>query len=180
MVCFVSVGQSFHSDRFLSIEKVTYYSRTQKAAMGPSATRQVLRCLKYSGGGQIPILPLTEEDSRRSPLYSLAREDPEYTGQSEEQRASELASEWMGPGPWPLRFNVEVASAYNMLRPTTMNKKGNITVSHVLKVIIRVEKGDTGDSEGLKKRKIYDIVVQYPVHILSVSIYTVRCVALDD
>ena len=148
--------------------------------MGPSATRQVLRCLRYSSGGQIPILPLSEEDPRRSPLYALAREDLEYTGQSEEERASELASEWMGPGPWPLRFNVEISNARNMLRPTSMNKKGNITVCHALKVIIRVEKADTGDVEGLKKRKVYDIVVQYPVHLLSVSIRIVWCAVIFE
>ena len=145
----------------------------KKAGINQNATRQVLRCLKYPGGSQIPILPLTEEDPRKSPLYALAREDLEYTGQSEGERASELASEWMGPGPWPLRFNVEISTAYNMLRPTNMNKKGDITVCHTLKLIIRVEKGVTGDGDESKKRKLYDIVVQYPVHILSVSI----CVA---
>jgi hypothetical protein len=152
----------------------------QRAAMGPSSTRQVLRCLKYPGGGQVPILPLSGEELRKSPLYSLVREDLEYTGQSEAERASDLTSEWMGPGPWPLRFNVEVSSGYNMLRPTTMNKKGNITVSHALKVIIRVEKDDTCDGDGLKKRKMYDIVVQYPIHILSVSIYIAWCVGVSE
>ena len=175
MVCFIFVGKASvlaaHLPLF-SIEKVTYY-QMQKAAIGPSATRQVLCCLKYPSGNQTPILPL-REDLRKSPLYALVRDDLEYTGQSEEERASELASEWMGPGPWPLRFNVDISSAYNMLRPTNMNKKGNITVCHALKVIIRVEKGTTGDSDGSKK-KLYDIVVQYPVHLLSVSIYIMRC-----
>jgi len=100
-------------------------------------------------------------------LYALAREDLKYTGQSEEERASELASEWMGPGPWPLRFSVDISGAYSTLRPTSMNKKGNITVGHTLKIIIRVEKGDSVDAEGSKRKKVYDIVVQYPVHLLS-------------
>ncbi|KAF9643117.1 hypothetical protein BDM02DRAFT_3132643 [Thelephora ganbajun] len=146
-------------------EKVTYYAQMQKAARAPSATRQVLFCLKYPEKSRIPILPLTEEDPQRSPLYALVREDLEYTGQSEEERATELASEWIGPGPWPLRFNVKVSSTYGILHPTNMNKKGNITVSHALKVIIRVEKGSTGDED--PKKKVYDIVIQYPVHLLS-------------
>lgn len=112
-----------------------------------------------------------EDDPWRSPLYALVHDDLEYTGQSEEERASELASAWMGPGPWPLRFNVDISNVYGMLRPTNMNRKGNITVCHVLKVIIRVEKGDTGETDGTKKRKLFDIVIQYPVHLLSVSIY---------
>ena len=57
-----------------------------------------------------------------------------------------------------------------------MNKKGNITVCHTLKIIIRVEKGDSDDVEGSKRKKVYDIVVQYPVHLLSASI----CIELCD
>jgi len=152
-----------------------YYAQMQK---GPSATRQVLCCLKYPGGGHTPILPLTEEDPRKSPLYALVREDLEYTGQSLEERASELTSEWMGPGPWPLRFNVEIPNTYRALRPTNMNRKGNITVCHALKVIIRVEKGDTGDADDSKKKRVYDIVIQYPVHLLSVSFHIAWCVMM--
>ena len=142
-----------------------------KVVKTPSATRQVLCCLKHPDKNQTPLLPLAERDHRKSPLYSLVHEDLEYTGQSEEERASELISEWMGPGPWPLRFNVEIASTHGSLHPTNMNKKGNITVSHVLKVMIRVEKEDAGDADDSKKKKVYDIVIQYPFHLLSVSIY---------
>ena len=142
----------------------------QRVSKTPTATRRTLCSLKYPDRSNTPILPLTEEDPRKSPLYTLVHEDLEYTGQSEEERASELASQWMGPGPWPLRFNVEISNPYGMLRPTSMNKKGNITVCHALKVIIRVEKGDTVDVDGSKKRRVYDIVIQYPVHLLSVSV----------
>ena len=56
-----------------------------------------------------------------------------------------------------------------------MNKKGNIIVSHVLKIIIRVEKGNADDADGLK---MYDIVIQYPIHLLSVSIHVTRRVVI--
>lgn len=141
----------------------------QNIAKAPATTRHVLCCLKRPEKPRAPILPLTDEDLRKSPLYTLVREDLKYTGQSEGERASELASEWMGPGPWPLRFNVEILGSYGILHPTNMNKKANITVCHTLKVIIRVEKGDSDDADGSKK-KVYDIVIQYPVHLLSVSI----------
>jgi len=140
-----------------------------RVAKSPSATRQVLCCLKYPEKSRTPILPLPEEDPRKSPLYNLIHEDLVYTGQSQEERASQLTSEWMGPGPWPLRLNVEIASTLGSLHPTTMNKEGNITVYHVLKIIIRAEKGDIGGAEDSKK-KMYDIVIQYPIHLLSVSV----------
>ena len=58
-----------------------------------------------------------------------------------------------------------------------MNKEGNITVCHVLKVIIRVEKGGKGDGNDTKK-KMYDIIIQYPFHLLSVSTYLTRYVVI--
>ena len=125
--------------------------------------------MKYPEKNRAPILPLTEEDPRKSPLYHLVHEDLEYTGQSEEERASQLTSEWMGPGPWPLRMNVEIAGTYGSLHPTNMNQQGNITVCHILKIIIRAEKGDAGGTEDSKK-KMYDIIIQYPFHLLSVSV----------
>lgn len=147
----------------------------QKVAKAPKATRQVLYCLKDPEKGHTPILPLTETDPRKSPLYALVREDLEYTGQPEEERAAELATEWMGPGPWPLRFNVEIVNTCGALRPTNMNKKGNITVSHMLMITMRIEKAPTDEGEGGSKRRLYDIIIQYPIHLLSVSISHVWC-----
>ena len=74
-------------------------------------------------------------------VYSRSRR-PQQT--SEEEHASELALEWMDPGPWPLQFSVEISGAYSTLHPTSMNKKGNITVCHTLKIIIWVEEGISG------------------------------------
>jgi hypothetical protein len=84
----------------------------------------------------------------------------------------------MGPGPWPLRLNVEVAGTNGSLHPTNMNRKGNITINHVLKIIIRVEKGGVGDVDGSKKKKVYDIVIQYPIHLLSVRIHIAWCIVI--
>lgn len=150
-------------------EKVTYFSEMQKVAKAPKATRQVLCSLKYPDKARAPILPLTEEDPRKSPLYVLVGEDFLYSGRDEAESAEELIAEWMSPGPWPLRFNAEIINTYGALRPTNMNKKGNITVSHVLTIIIRVEKGNTDEEDGgsPKKQKLYDIIIQYPIHLLS-------------
>lgn len=150
-----------------------YLSEMQEVAKAPKATRQVLFSLKYPDRARTPVLPLTEGDPRKSPLYALLREDFLFSGGDEVESASELTAEWMGPGPWPLRFNVEIINNYGALRPTNMNKKGNITVSHVLTIIIRVEKGsvDEEDGESPKKHKLYDIIIQYPIHLLSVSTF---------
>jgi len=130
------------------------------------ATRHILCCLQCANKGptSTPVLPLTEEYLEDSPLYALVSDDLQYTGQTIEERASELRTEWKGPGPWSLRFDLEVPKAYGGPRPTDMGKTGGITVSHLLTVIIRAEKGNTG---GVQGRKGYDIILRYPIHLLS-------------
>jgi len=74
-------------------------------------------------------------------------------------------------------MNVEISNNCGSLRPTSMNKKGNITVCHVLKIIIRAEKENAGGAEDSKK-KTYDIIIQYPFHLLSVSVRIMWCVMI--
>lgn len=130
-----------------------------------------------------PILPLTG-DLRDSPLYALVRENIRYEGQTKEERTLELQSEWMKPGPWTLCLDVEIPNAHATLHPTNMSRQGDITVSHVLMITIRVEKkvAGTGDRSDRPKRRVYDIVLQYPIRLLSVNIPILCAVVLkaDD
>ena len=73
----------------------------------------------------------------------------------------------MGPGPWTFRKELQLPKTG--LHPTNKNKRSNIPISHTLKVIFRVQRGDDMEIDGASgKRKMFDIVVQTPIHILSV------------
>jgi hypothetical protein len=122
-----------------------------------------------------PILPLPADDVnafRKSPLYPLLINDEGLSLEQHPQShlseiASEMASSFMGPGPWVLQFDAKLPADCAELHPTNQNKKSNIIVSHMLKIITRVERGDESiDTHG--HRKLFDIVVQSPVHVLSV------------
>jgi arrestin-related trafficking adapter 3/6 len=112
-----------------------------------------------------PILPLESDDPeafRQSPLFSLfsADKDP-----------SESASSLFGPGPWGFHRDLQLPMSCSILHVTNKNKKSNITISHQLKCVIRVEgANDTNLDPKTGKRKQYDIVIQTPVQILSVSL----------
>ena len=76
----------------------------------------------------------------------------------------------MGPGPWSFHTTLKLPTACGLLHFTNKNRKSNIQIAHTLKIVIRVERGDDLHIDPKTgKRKLFDIVVQTPVHILSVS-----------
>lgn len=131
-------------------------------------TRFTLLSIKGEGRGADPILPL-ESDSpnalRMSPLNALV--DPSAT----DEELSEIASNLMGPGPWTFHQELKLPNSCDAMHFTNKNRRGNIVISHLLKVVIRVERGDDLQLDAKTgKRKLFDIVVQTPVLILSVGV----------
>jgi len=109
-----------------------------------------------------PILPLVSDDPdalKRSPLYTLVSPDDDM---------SEVASSLMGPGPWTFHQDLHLPTDCSMMHITNKNRNSNLIITHLLKCIIRVERGDDFQVD-LKTghRKQFDIVIQAPVHILS-------------
>lgn len=123
-----------------------------------------LLSLKHEGKGARPILPLESDDVdafMKSPLHNVLNKDDD---------PSEMASALMGPGPWTFQQEMKLPESCDMLRFTNKNKRSNIIVTHLLKCIMRVERGDDLHIDPKTgKRKMFDIVIQTPVQILSVS-----------
>nr|VWO95683.1 Uncharacterized protein [Ganoderma boninense] len=75
---------------------------------------------------------------------------------------------FMGPGPWTIRRDLPLPGPGGTLHITNKNRGSNISVGHMLKLVFRVERGDDEALDPASgKRKLFDIVVQTPVHILS-------------
>jgi hypothetical protein len=76
----------------------------------------------------------------------------------------------MGPGPWVLASDLQLPVECGKIHFTYKHKGASITVSHILKIVFRVERGDDQCLDPKTgKRRLFDIVVQTPIHILSVS-----------
>lgn len=144
-------------------ERVDYHTNFKRVARSEGVKRIGLLSIKLDSkeGGQ--ILPLQSDDPeafRHSPLYSLISPDDD---------PSEVASNLMGPGPWTFSRDLNLPASCALLHFTNKNKRSNITVSHILRIVFRVERGDDEFIDPKTgKRKLFDIVVQTPVHILSV------------
>jgi arrestin-related trafficking adapter 3/6 len=110
-----------------------------------------------------PLLPLSSDDPlafENSPLASVRRS---------RANASDVVSELLGPGPWPLRAVLQLPADCGLLHPTSRSGDSSIHVTHVLRFTMRLARGDDAalDSK-TNKRKLFEVVVRTPVHILSV------------
>ncbi|GAA5827214.1 hypothetical protein JCM5353_007979 [Sporobolomyces roseus] len=70
-------------------------------------------------------------------------------------------------GPWHLEHNLQLPDCSSKINFSTHHEKANMAISHVLKIMIRVERGDDEFLDSKGKRKRWDIVVETPVHLLS-------------
>ncbi|TFK50963.1 hypothetical protein OE88DRAFT_1645213 [Heliocybe sulcata] len=147
-------------------ERVDYLANMKRIVRTDPIRRWTLLSLKHADKDGPPLLPLDSDDPdafAQSPLSTaLISSFPRETD------SSELASSYMGPGPWDFHADLQLPSSCDQINFTNKNKKSNISVSHTLKVVFRVERGDDQFVDPKTgKRKMFDIVVQTPVHILS-------------
>ncbi|CDO78015.1 hypothetical protein BN946_scf184907.g5 [Trametes cinnabarina] len=151
-----------HRISVLIEERVEYWTQFKRVARTDPINRVSLLALKYPKKDGPPILPLNSDDPdvlRQSPLMEVIDPDDDL---------GEIVSSLMGPGPWTIRKDLQLPKAGESLHTTNKNRRSNISVSHMLKIIFRVERGDDNAVDPQTgKRKLFDIVVQTPVHILS-------------
>jgi len=140
-------------------ERTEYYTQAGSRVQSDAIRRATLLVIRHNNQNQRyskPILPLASNEPdvfRKSPLYRFLRPGEDET---------EVASSFTGLGPWTIRHELAVPDSCSILRPSNRSKRSNIMVDHTLKIILRVEK-----EEGAVRKKLYDVVIQAPIQILS-------------
>lgn len=187
-VCYFSKKTISHITDALRIEHVDYFTNFKRLARSEAPKKFDLFSIKYTQASKdVParhLLPLNEPYIS-SPLYGLA----------DATDVDEATSNLMGPGPWTLHVDLKIPHSeackfhYNRsqasdenpdyfgrefgggLHFTNKHRRSNMSVTHYLKVILRVERGDDQAVDPKTgKRRLFDIVIQMPIHILSVSV----------
>ncbi|KAF8678949.1 Arrestin (or S-antigen), C-terminal domain [Rhizoctonia solani] len=154
-----------HTEARRLTEKIDYYAHGRRVARHDPTRRYELLSLKYPNlkhdkGVRLPLLPILDDSNNaisHSPLAGLI----------EGQDADEIATNLLNPnGPWTIQLQANLPTCSSPVHFTCKHTKSNIIISHWIKIMIRVERGD--DSQMDKgKRKQFDIIVETPVHILS-------------
>ena len=146
-------------------ERIDYYTQMKRIARTDPISRIELLSVREPGKGAGPILPLVSDDVdafKNSPLYALVTPDVDV---------SEMASELMGPGPWTFHQNLHLPASCSLIHFTNKNRRSNMVITHQLKFVIRVERSDDLHVDPKTgKRKLFDIVIQTPITVLSVSL----------
>ncbi|BGP50375.1 hypothetical protein JCM10450v2_006294 [Rhodotorula kratochvilovae] len=70
-------------------------------------------------------------------------------------------------GPWHLDGLLQLPTCDSKLAVTTNHEKSNISISHTLKIMMRVERGDDEYLDSKGNRKLWDIVVEAGAVMLS-------------
>ncbi|KAG6828251.1 hypothetical protein H0H92_008639 [Tricholoma furcatifolium] len=143
-------------------ERVDYYTHMKRIARTDPIHHIDLLTVKEHGKHAGHILPLESDDVdvfKHSPLYALVTPDDDV---------SEMASMLMGPGPWTFHQDLQLPSSCGQMRITNKNRRSNMVITHQLKCVMRVERSDDLHVDPKTgKRKLFDIVIQTPIHILS-------------
>jgi arrestin-related trafficking adapter 3/6 len=98
------------------------------------------------------------EASKRSLFYHIA---------TAENDLSKALPSQVGPSPWTFQRSLVLPTSCTRIHVSNKNRRANIMISHTLDVIFRIEREDDGSVD---RRKLFDVTVQVPVNILSVSI----------
>lgn len=61
-------------------------------------------------------------------------------------------------GPWYLEGSLKLPECATRVNFSTHHEKANITVSHILKIVLRVERGDDDFLDSKGKRKVRSFV----------------------
>jgi len=166
----LTIGSSFNVKMsFMPLDKIQMYKlavdleeRVDSYVGGMNMTRTVTTAhnllLLQCDDESKPLLPLSQDDPfafEHSPLATLRHHGSR----------SDVVSQLLGPGPWPISANLHLPADCNILHPTSRSRESMIHVTHALRFTMRLTRGDVHPKTN--KRKLFEVVVRTPVHVLS-------------
>jgi len=117
--------------------------------------------LKASNQDSKQILPIISDDPeafKHSPFYKTVAPEGDASGVP-------------SSGPWTIQRELALPTSCTQVHFSNKNRRANILITHTLKVVFRVERGDDKYvDQKTGNRKLFDIIMQTPVNILSVCI----------
>jgi len=155
-------------------EKVDYYAHGRKVARHDPVHRFELLSVHDPDKTKrlLPIFSDSPSAGATSPLASYARPEddviPPSASTATLEHTSDIVSHLLAPsGPWRLGFNLRLPDCSSTLHFTHKPPGARVVVSHVLKIALRVARAEDGGTDTKGKPKMFDIIVETPVHILS-------------
>lgn len=133
-------------------EKIDYFAMNKKVARHEAVKKYPLIALKDGEKVPRPLLPIISNASNAfasSPLAPYACLAVEGNETPDDAAASLLNP----TGPWHVEMNLQVPDCSSRIRFSTKHSNTNMAVSHWLKIVLRVERGDDVALDVRGKRK---------------------------
>ena len=149
-------------------EKIDYYAQDKKVTRHETPRKYTLLFVKQQEKLErvVPLLPIISDDpnaARDSPLAQMAAQaalnNPSLDDFDPQNEDAMYATLYDPLGPWHLEQSLKIPDCASTLKCTSKHERTNITVSHWLKVVIRVERGDDEALDAKGKRKQFDIIM---------------------
>ncbi|KZV97860.1 hypothetical protein EXIGLDRAFT_764061, partial [Exidia glandulosa HHB12029] len=164
-------------------ERVDYYAHRRQVVRHDAIRRWELLALRNNDKRLLPV-DIEQHDApldalQVSPLFPYVCYDPyastgtDSDGNAKnqphtERRDDALVSMLSPDGPWMLHADLTIPQPCGRIHFTNRHPKSSLGVNHILKIVIRTERGDDKEIDAKTgRRKQFDIVVQTPIHILS-------------
>lgn len=143
----------------------------RRVARHESVRKYPLLALKSDEKPAQPLLPILSNDSAavsKSPLAPLA-----IKALAGDDDLDEAAASLLNPvGPWYLETALQVPDCSKHIRFSSKHRQTNMAISHWLKVVMRVERGDDTALDSKGRRKQFDIIIETPLHLLNCRVNT--------
>lgn len=143
-------------------EKVQYFAQNRRVSRSENVRRFELTRVNHDDE-DVPLLPILSE----SP--DAIRESPLSAWMINPTSSDDTTPSCLDPlGPWELEGVVRVPRIDSGIKFTTTNPRSNLAVTHIVKVVLRVDRGDDEYLDAKGRRKKWDIIVEANTHVLSV------------
>lgn len=141
-------------------QKTTYFALGRKLTRHETPKKFPLLRVDFKDGS--PLLPILDgQANEEHPLK-------DWFAVGGDQVEGERGVGCLDPlGPWQLESFIPLPDCSTRVGFSTNHEKANISVSHVVKVTLRVERGDDDFLDSKGKRKLWDVIIEAPVHLLS-------------
>ena len=150
-------------------EKSDYFAQDRKVARHETPKKFLMLFIKQIDRLERiqPLLPIISDApnaARDSPLAPLALQaalnNPTTESFDVDGLDDNMYATLLDPiGPWHLEHNLTVPDCVSAIRFSTKHEKTNISIGHVLKIIIRTERGDDMALDVKGRRKHFDIIM---------------------
>ncbi|KAF8336430.1 uncharacterized protein EI90DRAFT_174368 [Cantharellus anzutake] len=175
---------SLNLTKLIFVPTVDYYGRTHGIVRHDPVRKYELLSVWQSDtlGPLLPILSNSPSAGRDSPLTPYVCPDNVSPGMmpfastTSFDRTDEAVTHLLSPtGPWKLRFKLRLPDCSSGFHFTSKSPGALIIVSHMIRLSIRLSAANKLDLQG--KPKLFDITVDTPINILSVSTFLLPLVA---